>query len=539
MPPWFHPERLPGWVLPALLVLLAGLALAAGLLWWQRALLLRSLARQRGARTGAAAVRGLLAGDRVAQALDAAVDRCDQEAGTLCLLLIKLDHLQAVNDGYGHLQADLLIAEAAGRLQQLAGPDTQLARLGGVEFLLLVHADLPEACMLAQSVCQALACPYPVPGRSDVTLSCSIGLAAYPTHGAKPRLIGHAAMAMRQVQQAGGGDYTVFDPQMAVDLREQAELLADLRQAVVRGELELYYQPKVDAHSLQITAAEALLRWHHPQRGMVSPTLFIPLAERHGLIGAIGNWVIDDATRQAAAWRALGLRMRVAINISAYQMRQDDLVDRLQAALARHQLQPGRFTCEITESVAMEDTQVTQRSFERLRRAGLHVSIDDFGVGQASLSYLRRLPAAELKIDASFVHDLGVTGAGGNDARAIVDAVVKLAHALGLRVVAEGVETERQRDLLVQLGCDELQGFLFAKPMNAVQLAVWAQLADERPPPQAVHFRDSLFLDTQPAEIAPPEAPVAPPPRGRHQRPGEASAAAAAWSEERTSTISA
>jgi hypothetical protein len=147
----------------------------------------------------------------------------------------------------------------------------------------------------------------------------------------------------------------------------------------------------------------------------------LPLAERHGLIGAIGNWVIDEATRQAAAWRALGLRMRVAINISAYQMRQDDLVDRLQAALARHQLQPGRFTCEITESVAMEDTQVTQRSFERLRRAGLHVSIDDFGVGQASLSYLRRLPAAELKIDASFVHDLGVTGAGGNDARAIVD----------------------------------------------------------------------------------------------------------------------
>ncbi|HQC99854.1 MAG TPA: EAL domain-containing protein, partial [Aquabacterium sp.] len=154
----------------------------------------------------------------------------------------------------------------------------------------------------------------------------------------------------------------------------------------------------------------------------------------------------------------------------------------------------GRFTCEITESVAMEDTQVTQRSFERLRRAGLHVSIDDFGVGQASLSYLRRLPAAELKIDASFVHDLGQS----EDARSIVDAVVKLAHALGLKVVAEGVETERQRDLLVQLDCDELQGYLFAKPMAAAQLAVWAQLADEQPPPQAVDFRPSLFEETQP-----------------------------------------
>jgi diguanylate cyclase len=496
MPTWLTPERLPGWALPVLLVALAGLAAALVALLWQRGLLLRSVARHQGARTGAAAVDGLLAGDRVALALDAAVDRCDREAGTLCLLVIKLDHLQAVNDGYGHLQADLLIAEAVGRLQQLALPGAQLARLGGVEFLMLVHTDLPGACDLASTVCQTLARPFPVPGRADVTLSCSIGLAAYPVHGAKPRLVGQAAMAMRHVQQAGGGDYMVFDPKMAVDLREQAELLADLRQAVVRGQLELYYQPKVDARNLQITAAEALLRWHHPKRGMVSPALFIPLAERHGLIGAIGNWVIDDATRQAAAWRALGLRMRVAINISAYQMRQDDLVDRLQAALARHQLQPGRFTCEITESVAMEDTQVTQRSFERLRRAGLHVSIDDFGVGQASLSYLRRLPAAELKIDASFVQDLGTN----DDARAIVDAVVKLAHALGLRVVAEGVETERQRDLLVQLGCDELQGFLFAKPMNAGQLAVWAQLADERPPPQAVDFRDSLFLDTQPAE---------------------------------------
>jgi len=482
--------------MPAILALVIGLALAFAALLWHRGLLLRSLARLRGSLTGASSVRGLLAGDRVAQALDGAVARCDRESGTLCLLMIKLDNLQAVNDGYGHLQADLLIAEAARRLRQLAGPDTSLARMGGVEFLVLLHADLPSACDLAGALCRAMAQPYPVPGRSDATMSCSVGLAAYPTHGARPRLVGHAAMAMRQVQQAGGGDYTVFDPKTAVDLREQAELLADLRQAVVRGQLELYYQPKVDARNLQITAAEALLRWHHPRRGMVSPALFIPLAERHGLICAIGNWVIDDATRQAAAWRALGLRMRVAINISAYQMRQDDLVDRLEAALARHQLQPGRFTCEITESVAMEDTQVTQRSFERLRRAGLHVSIDDFGVGQASLSYLRRLPVAELKIDASFVQDLGTS----DDARAIIDAVVKLAHALGLRVVAEGVETALQRDVLVQLQCDELQGFLFAKPMAAAQLAVWAQLADERPPPQAVNFRESLFLDTIPAE---------------------------------------
>ena len=501
MSPLVSLANLPAWMLPTLLalalVLVLGMALALSLLLRQRGLLLRSLKRSGSARTGASAVAGLLSGDQVSPALDEAVARCDRDSSTLCLLLINLDNLQAVNDGYGHTQADVLIADAAHRLCQLAGPDTTLARMGGVEFLLLVHSSLAVACDLARQVCRALAEPYAVPGRADLALSCSIGLVTYPTHGARPKLVGHATAAMRLVKQAGGGDYMVFDPKMAVDLREQAELLADLRQAVARGQLELYYQPKVDARNLQITAAEALLRWHHPRLGMVSPALFIPLAERHGLIGAIGNWVIDDATRQAAVWRALGLRMRVAINISPYQMRQDDLVDRLCAALARHKLQPGRFTCEITESVALEDTQVTQRSFERLRRAGLHVSIDDFGVGQTSLSYLRRLPAAELKIDASFVQDLGHS----DDARAIVDAVIKLAHALGLRVVAEGVETDQQRDLLVDLGCDELQGFLFARPMAAEQLAVWAQLADEQPPPQAMHFRDSLFQDTQPAEV--------------------------------------
>lgn len=488
MESWTSSSSLPAWALPFLLIVVITLLVATAALLRQRGRLLNKLARSRG---------GLLSSGQVGSALDAEVARCDAEGGTLCLLLINLDNLQAVNDGYGHRQTDRLIAEASQRLRQVAGCDTALARMGGVEFLMLVHVDLASACSLAGRVCAELARPYAVPDRADVSMSCSIGLAAYPLHGARARLVGHASAAMRQVKHAGGGDYMVFDPKMAVDLREQAELLADLRQAVVRGQLELYYQPKVDARSLEITAAEALLRWHHPQRGMISPTVFIPLAERHGLIGAIGNWVIDDATRQAAAWRSLGLRMRVAINISPYQMRQDDLVDRLQAALARHQLQPGRFTCEITESVAMEDTQVTQRSFERMRRAGLHVSIDDFGVGQASLSYLRRLPAAELKIDASFVQDLGQS----EDARSIIDAVVKLAHALGLRVVAEGVETERQRDLLVQLDCDELQGYLFAKPMAADQLAVWAQLADEQPPPQAVHFRDSLFQETQPAEV--------------------------------------
>jgi EAL domain-containing protein (putative c-di-GMP-specific phosphodiesterase class I) len=270
-------------------------------------------------------------------------------------------------------------------------------------------------------------------------------------------------------------------------------MLQDLRHAIDRKQLQLYYQPKIDARSLQVTAAEALLRWQHPKRGMISPAVFVPLAERHGLIAVIGRWVIEEACRQAAEWRGLGLRMRVAVNISGHQLRQDDLVEHIEATLRRHGIPPGRLTCEITETVAMEDTSHTRAAFERLRRAGLHVSIDDFGTGHSSLASLRRLPAAELKIDRAFVNDL----ATGDRARSIVQAIVHMAHTLGLRVVAEGVETEAQRDALVALGCDELQGYLFAKAMTAKSLALWADDdGDNDAPPM---FRPSLFDPTAPA----------------------------------------
>ena len=243
--PWYAVEldvlsaRLPLWT--ALLLAMLGVLVVASL--WQQGRLTRRLARQQP--THDAAAVGLLSGDATVQALDDAVAQCDRTAGVLCLLMINLDQLQAVNDGYGHQQADLLIKEATGRLRALAGPHAVLAHLGGVEFLLLLHADLPSACGLAGQLCQALGRPYAVPGRTDASLSGSVGVVAYPLHGARPKLIGHAALAMRQVQRAGGGDYMVFDPKMAVDLRDQAELLADLRQAVQLGQLELYYQPQV------------------------------------------------------------------------------------------------------------------------------------------------------------------------------------------------------------------------------------------------------------------------------------------------------
>jgi EAL domain-containing protein (putative c-di-GMP-specific phosphodiesterase class I) len=215
----------------------------------------------------------------------------------------------------------------------------------------------------------------------------------------------------------------------------------------------------------------------------------VPLAERTGLIGPLGDWVIEAACRQARAWRDKGLRMRVAINLSAYQMRQDDIVDRIIEALKRHRIRPSLLTCEITESAAMEDTLATQETFRRLGELGTHLSIDDFGTGYSSLAYLRKLPAEELKIDRSFVQDLEHSP----DARAVVDAVLKLAHALGLKVVAEGVENPRQHQILVELGCDELQGYLFAKPMSARALLLWA-IGDRG---EASVFRNSLFGETR------------------------------------------
>jgi EAL domain-containing protein (putative c-di-GMP-specific phosphodiesterase class I) len=272
------------------------------------------------------------------------------------------------------------------------------------------------------------------------------------------------------------------------DSREQLDLLRDLRHAVERDQLELYFQPKIDARSGEVTAAEALLRWHHPSRGMVSPVIFIPIAERFGFMRELGNWVIDAACRQAQIWRESGLRMRVAINLSAQQMRQADIVERIQSALQDSGMHPTLLTCEITESVVMENTQAIQDTFRRLGELGVHLSIDDFGTGYSSLSYLRQLPAQELKVDRAFVTDL-VTSA---DARAVVDAVIKLAHALGLRVVAEGVETQGQQQVLVSMGCDELQGYLFARPMSAQAILLWA--TDDKN--SAPAFRASLFGDT-------------------------------------------
>ncbi len=422
--------------------------------------------------------------------LSKAARKCRDGGAPLAVFFIDLDGFKPVNDTFGHSSGDRVLEQVGERLKAVARGAGVAARVGGDEFVLLAPGAGAQAAaaQMAARVIEVLSKPYRIDER-EVLISCSVGIALYPEGCSSSKLIARADAAMYAAKRAGGSRHCFYSREMDADVQQNFDMLRDLREALVRNELELFFQPKVDARNGKVTAAEALIRWNHPSRGMVMPGEFIPLAERSGLIGPLGDWVIEAACKQARAWRDKGLRMRVAINLSAYQMRQDDIADRITEALARYRIHPSLLTCEITESAAMEDTLATQETFRRLGKLGAHLSIDDFGTGYSSLSYLRKLPAQELKIDMSFVKDIE----SGADARAVVDAVVKLAHALGLKVVAEGVENTRQQQILVELGCDELQGYLFAKPMSARALLLWA-IGDRS---ESVAFRDSLFGETR------------------------------------------
>ncbi|WP_395692687.1 putative bifunctional diguanylate cyclase/phosphodiesterase [Piscinibacter sp.] len=427
--------------------------------------------------------------------LIAAARRCDSKKTKLAVLFIDLDGFKPVNDTYGHACGDRVLEQVGVRLRSITRGSDVAARVGGDEFLMLLPSvsSQDSVSRVAKAMIELLSRPYKVDER-EVNISCSVGIALYP-EGCKPnKLIPRADAAMYAAKRAGGTRHALFSAEMDHDAKQNFEMVRDLRRAITNNELELYFQPKIDARSGQVTAAEALLRWNHPKLGMVMPDEFVRLAERTGLIGAMGDWVIEAACRQARSWRDKGLRMRVAINLSVNQMRQPDLAERIAAALKRHQINPNLLTCEITESTAMEDAEGTQAILERLAAVGVHLSIDDFGTGFCNFAMLRKMPAEELKIDRSFVLDLETSA----DARAVVDAVVKLGQALGRKVVAEGVETEGQAQVLRALGCDVLQGYLFAKPMSAKALALWAM---NDVGPRAIEFSASLFQETQPVSV--------------------------------------
>ena len=421
--------------------------------------------------------------------LATAVMRAEARKRRIALLYINLDGFRPINDSFGYACGDALLREVGLRLQGMGRSTDTIARMGSDEFLMLLDGDPDSAAaaLVAERVRHNLQRPYQVEGR-EVQLSCSIGIVLFPDHGPRGKLIARADAAMLAAKHAGGNMHCFYDQRMDQDAEGTISLQRDLRDAIEHNKgLELFYQPKIDGRTGRVTGAEALIRWHHPTKGMVSPAVFIPIAERFGLIGALGQWVTNEACRQIREWQGEGLRMHVAINLSVHQLRQTDLVDRIQEAIQTHEIAPEMVTFEITESAAMEDAQASLRIFEQIAQTRVSLSIDDFGTGYSSLSYLRKLPARQLKIDRSFVQDVDKE----EDARAIVRAVIKLAHALNLEVVAEGVETEAQQDILVRMGCDQLQGFYFAKPMPAPKLKAWA--TGDEVPANNPYFQEAHF----------------------------------------------
>ena len=405
----------------------------------------------------------ILLADRISQAMA----ETTEQGGFFSLMFIDLDGFKPVNDAFGHHLGDRLLREVALRLrEQLRSQDT-LARIGGDEFVLLVRLSEPDdAPQVAARQVSLLSKPFRV-DEHDLQISASVGIALFPGNGlTAEELLMNADAAMYHAKGAGKNGYSFFDVSMNTNARKQLQLLQDLRQALEHKQFRLHYQPKFDASTGKPVGAEALLRWEHPQQGLLLPEFFIELAEKTGLIIPIGEWVLNEACRQMRLWFDEGYtHWRIAVNLSALQFCYAGLVDSVVWALERHQLPANSLTLEITETTAMSDADASMTVLQRLSQMGVDLSIDDFGTGYSSLMYLKRLPANELKIDRGFVRDLE----HDSDDAAIVSAIVALGQALGLRIVAEGVETDMQQSFLTTLGCDALQGFLLGEPRAAEQ----------------------------------------------------------------------
>ncbi|MBH3454258.1 EAL domain-containing protein [Pseudomonas monteilii] len=406
--------------------------------------------------------RTLLA-DRIEQA----IARVAEQGGCFALMFIDLDGFKPVNDAFGHHIGDLLLKAVAGRLRGHLHSQDTLARIGGDEFVLLVELQEPNDAMdVAVKQVNLVSRPFRV-AEHDLQLSASLGIVLYPGNGQdQHELLRNADAAMYHAKSAGKNGYSFFDVSMNSNARQQLQLLQDLRQALEQRQFRLHYQPKFDAQACQPIGAEALLRWEHPQQGLLLPDRFIGLAEKTGLIIPIGEWVLDEACRQMRQWLDQGHQgWRMAVNLSAIQFCHAGLVESVARALQQNGLPANCLTLEITETTAMHDADASLTVLQRLSDMGVDLSIDDFGTGYSSLMYLKRLPANELKIDRGFVRDLEQD----SDDAAIVSAIVALGQALGLRIVAEGVETDKQQDFLTRLGCDSLQGYLLGQPVPAEQ----------------------------------------------------------------------
>ena len=412
------------------------------------------------------ALTGLINRYNLENRLDQALLSAHRDNLRVAVMFIDMDRFKTINDSLGHHVGDQLLIEVGRRLRDSVRESDIVARLGGDEFIVVLTriADEMDAAPLADKILRSLGQPYVFDGK-EMHTSPSIGIAVYPSDGEDgPTLMKNADTAMYHAKDHGRNNVQYFTAALNAVASERLGLENDLHQALRTGQMYLHYQPQVHAHDGRCFGVEALARWRHPLLGDVSPLKFIPIAEESGLIEALGNWVLEEATRQLGAWRAEGIGdLRMAVNLSAQQLRSPGLVQCVDALLKRHGLKGSDLELEITESVAMENPERAIGQLQGLRDLGIQLAIDDFGTGYSSLAYLKRLPIQVLKLDRTFVRDIETDP---SDAE-ISAATLALAHNLDLKVTAEGVETEAQRDYLLRHQCDFMQGFLFSKPLPA------------------------------------------------------------------------
>jgi diguanylate cyclase (GGDEF)-like protein/PAS domain S-box-containing protein len=400
--------------------------------------------------------------------LDQLLAQTRRAHGTAAVLFLDLDHFKKINDTHGHEIGDQLLLAVANRLRELMREVDIIARLGGDEFIVVTSGAVTpdDASNVAVRLVESLSAPYQLQGKT-IHSGTSVGVAMFPSDGDDAgTLMRHADTAMYAAKNQGRGNFQFFSAAMNAATHERLLLEGRLWQALAQNEFELYLQPQVDLATQRIIGAEALLRWHHPELGMVAPDRFIPIAEESGLILPLGEWVLHNATAMLAAWRGGDLaHLRLAVNLSARQCHGPGLLPLLDGLLDSQGIDPALLELEITESAAMQDPESSRALLEQLRSRGIKVAIDDFGTGYSSLSYLKLFEIDRIKIDRGFVKDIETDP----DDAVIVAATIALAHSLGLAVVAEGVETEAQRDFLRSKNCEEAQGYLFARPMPLAQ----------------------------------------------------------------------
>ncbi len=408
----------------------------------------------------------------------------------LAVIFMDLDGFKAVNDHFGHVTGDKLLIFIAQRLRQVVRGGDTVARLGGDEFALIINGlpNMDELENVAHRILALSSTACEIDGREHV-LSASLGITVYPFDSADPEtLLRHADLAMYQAKQAGRNRFHLFDAEQDQLAHSRRQTLERLREALLGGEFELHYQPKVNLRSGRVIGAEALLRWRHPEQGLVAPGEFLPLVEHDDLIIDIGEWVVRTALAQITAWREAGLDLPVSVNIAARQLQRADFIDCLHDCLVDFPDVPdGSLELEILESAALENTAHVRGVINTCQRLGVGFALDDFGSGYASLSYLRDIPADVLKIDQCFVRDVLEDA----DDLTLIDGIISLANAFRRIVVAEGVETAEQGVLLMRLGCDIAQGFGIARPMPASEIPAW--VAGYRPDPQWALWADTRW----------------------------------------------